>query len=56
MPTAQTATKPSETSTKEIQKPNGKITNNESKKTIRENNGKKIYITEKQTITLWQTQ
>jgi len=36
-PTTQAATKPSETSTKEIQKPNGKITYTESKQTIREN-------------------
>ena len=52
-PTSQAAAKPSNVSTKEIQKPNGKITYNENFEKIKD---KKIYITEKQIVRLWQIQ
>ena len=42
-PTAQMATKPSETSTKEIQKPNGKITYTESKQIVKENYDEHVF-------------
>ena len=43
MPTAKTATKPSETSTKEIQKPNGKIKLGENKKILKEDSDWHVY-------------